>query len=288
MAKIKDYLSLVRFSHTLYAMPFAIMGFMIGFRSLPSIDMQVLSIHFLFFIICMVAGRSAAMSFNRIVDLKWDKLNQRTANREIPRGVISVQDATLFTIIAIIVFFTFAYLINSLFFFLSPIAIALVLLYSYTKRFTSLCHFVLGFCLSMAPVGGYVVVTNHIHLIAFTLSMLVLFWVAGFDIIYSLQDEEFDRSNNLFSIPAWLGRKKAIILSRVLHTISILLLPAIGLEFHFSKIYWIGAIIFAVILYYQQNLVRDDDISKVDIQYMTLNGVASILYATLSIIALFW
>lgn len=248
MSTVKNYLSLIRFSHTIFAMPFAMIGFYLGVfgwsRDIivpgwhtrlrwtlprPVIDEAVYPdngreflIRFLLVIGCMVFARSAAMAFNRWLDVEFDAKNPRTAIREIPRGIISKSSALRFVIFNCIAFIVCTWFINPLCFALSFVALAVVLGYSYTKRFTPLCHLVLGVGLSLAPIGAYLAVTGRFALLPLLFSFSVIFWVSGFDIIYALQDEEFDRSNQLYSMPSWLGKTRALRVSEFLHLLSTL------------------------------------------------------------------
>ena len=293
MSKFNNYLSLIKFSHTIFAMPFALLGFVIGVFQLNNnnqngwtVIQSYLSENysvFIFVILCMVFARSAAMAFNRYLDREFDAKNPRTAIREIPSGIISASSALRFTLMNIILFAASAYMINTTCFLLSPIAIIVILGYSYTKRFTSLCHLVLGLGLSLAPAGAFIAVTETMIPSVFFLSVAVMGWVAGFDIIYSLQDDQFDASQGLFSIPSRLGRNKALLVSRVLHVATALLIVAAGLQFNFHLIYFIGAILFIGLLVFQQSLVKANDLSRVDIAFMTANGIASIVFSIFAI-----
>ncbi len=277
----KNYLSLVKFSHTIFAMPFALVGLFLAFRTNSSSFSWQL---FILVILCMVFARTAAMSFNRLVDRYIDIKNPRTAQREIPKGIISAKSAILFTIINSILFIVTTYFINSLVFYLSPIALAVVLLYSFTKRWTILCHLVLGLGLSLAPIGAYLAVTGKFDIIPILYSLIVLFWVGGFDIIYSLQDEEFDKQESLKSIPAALGKKYALWVARVFHIISALIVIYVGYKIQASNWYWTGAIIFIALLVYQHSIVSPKDIRRVNIAFMTTNGIASIIFAIFNIL----
>ena len=293
MSKVKNYLSLIKFSHTIFAMPFALIGFFMGvFTIMKSGDTSTITgvdvvieytkthrLIFIYIIACMVFARSAAMAFNRYLDREFDAKNPRTAIREIPSGIISPSSALRFTILNSILFVGFAYMINITCFLLSPIALIIILGYSYTKRFTALCHVVLGLGLSLAPAGAFIAVTESIDPSVVLLSLAVIGWVSGFDIIYSLQDDAFDASQGLWSIPSALGRKKALLLSRILHFITAILIYTAGFQFGFGILYTIGAILFTGLLVYQHNLVRSDDLSKVNIAFMTANGIASIAFA---------
>ncbi|HDP75304.1 MAG TPA: 4-hydroxybenzoate octaprenyltransferase [Bacteroidales bacterium] len=281
--KVKNYLSLVKFSHTIFAMPFALIGYFFAYYKRP-----LNHDWWLFFkvILCMVFARNAAMSFNRLVDRHFDRLNPRTSGREIPRGVISPESVLAFTIINAILFILTTYFINPLVLFLSPIALGVVLFYSYTKRFTMFSHLVLGLGLSLAPIGAYLSVTGQFRLVPILYSLVVLFWVAGFDIIYALQDEEFDRNFKLHSIPAALGTRWALAIALALHFISALIIVTIGLLAGFNFYYWIGAFLFEALMIYQHHLVRHTDISKVNMAFATTNGLASVVFAIFNIISI--
>jgi 4-hydroxybenzoate polyprenyltransferase len=275
-ATIINYLSLVKFSHTLFALPFALIGFFLASTlTEESISWKLLGL----VILCMVFARSAAMAFNRYADKEIDKLNPRTAVREIPKGIVSENAALAFVIINCILFITTTYFINPVCFYLSPVALAIVLGYSYTKRFTSLCHLVLGLGLSLAPIGAYLAVTGEFHIIPIYFSLAVLFWVSGFDIIYALQDENFDKQKNLKSIPAALGKRKALLLSSVLHFFSALFIVIAGLQSEFNLLYWTGAAIFIGLLIYQHTLIKPNDLRRVNLAFFTLNGIASLVFA---------
>src|SRR5450432_748254 len=242
MSKVKNYLSLIKFSHTIFAMPFALIGFSLGlgyvdtttiyplkslnktgwlnYGTLKDPDIKLIGLKFILVILCMVFARSAAMAFNRYLDRQFDAKNLRTAVREIPAGVISPKNALLFTLVSCALFITTCFFINRLCFYLSPVALAVVLGYSCTKRFTPLCHLILGLGLSLAPIGAYLAVTGGFHWLPILFSLTVLFWVSGFDIIYALQDEEFDKSQKQYSIPGWLGKAKALRVSEFLHLVS--------------------------------------------------------------------
>jgi 4-hydroxybenzoate polyprenyltransferase len=309
MTKVKSYLSLIKFAHTIFAMPFALIGFFLAthgyisawltmqFRDyLPSSwedhykneKITPLWIIFLLVILCMVFARSAAMAFNRYLDRRWDALNPRTAIREIPKGIITPKNALLFTIVNCILFITTTWFINRICFFLSPVALAVVLGYSYTKRFTPLCHLILGVGLSLAPIGAYLAVTGVFHLLPILFSFAVLFWVSGFDIIYALQDVEFDQSQKLYSIPAWLGKKKALHVSEILHLLSAASVFAAGRLGHFGVLYWIGVLVFIGCLVYQHSIVKPNDLRRVNIAFMTMNGIASVVFAVFVIADLFF
>lgn len=280
MPKVKNYLSLVKFSHTIFAFPFAMIGF---FMAVTTTHAQINLILFLLVALCMVSARNAAMGFNRYIDRKFDQKNERTQQREIPAGVVSPTAAFLFVIINVLIFITATYFINPLCFYLSPIALLVILGYSYTKRFTFLCHFILGVGLSLAPIGAFIALTGEFKLLPILVSVLVLFWVSGFDIIYALQDTDFDAQQKLHSIPQAMGVKNAIILSTLIHAVCVVLLGVIGWYGSLGILYWIGALIFTGLLIYQHTLVKPNDLSKINLAFGTTNGIASILFASLMI-----
>ena len=300
MTKVRSYLSLIKFSHTIFAMPFALIGFVLAItRPMQYFDSKEISSWSVYYdssflikklslvILCMVFARSGAMAFNRYLDRKWDALNPRTAIREIPKGIITPKNALLFTIVNCVLFITTTWFINRICFYLSPVALAVVLGYSYTKRFTPLCHLILGLGLSLAPIGAYLAVTGVFDWLPVLFSFAVLFWVSGFDIIYALQDVEFDRSQNLYSIPAWLGNEKALHVSEILHLLSATCVVFAGRFGHFRVLYWIGVLIFIGCLIYQHSIVKPNDLRRVNIAFMTTNGIASVVFAIFVIADLF-
>lgn len=267
---MKNYLSLIKFSHTIFAMPFACIGFFLATTN-TSTSSAINWWLFLKVVLCMVFARSAAMAFNRYADRDIDEKNPRTAQREIPAGAISPENALYFVIVNCILFVLTTYLINPLCFYLSPIALAVVLGYSYTKRFTALCHFVLGIGLALAPIGAYIAVTgvfDNNSITAIIYSFVVLFWVSGFDIIYALQDEDFDKSLGLNSIPATLGKERALMLSNLLHIISAGLVIWATLRSDVGLYSWIGTVVFISLLIYQHFLVKPNDLSKVNLAFL--------------------
>lgn len=284
-AGIKDYLSLVKFSHTVFALPFALSGF---FYAAIADDYGFSWILFAEVLLCMVFARSAAMAFNRYLDSDIDTANPRTAQvREIPRGVIGRNQALVFVIVNSVLFVATTFLINTTVFLLSPIALAVILGYSYTKRFTALCHIVLGLGLSLSPIGSYLAVSGQFDLVPLLLSFAVLFWVSGFDIIYSMQDREFDREMGLFSIPVALGGKRALILSNLLHLASAICIIGVGMYGNFGWFYFAGSAIFLALLFYQHTLVSPTDLSRINLAFFTTNGVASVIFGIFVIIDLF-
>ena len=271
---MKKYLSLIKFSHTIFAMPFAFIGF---FLATKSYEFEWITLVYVIF--CMVFARSAAMAFNRYIDREIDTANPRTAKaREIPNGSIKANSALLFVVINSLLFIATTYLINPLCLALSPIALLVILGYSYTKRFTSLCHLILGLGLALAPIGAYLAVSGEFNIIPLFFSAAVLFWVSGFDIIYSLQDEEFDKTHELHSIPVLLGKKNALMLSNILHLLTFSALSIAGSLGGFSLYYWIGFWSFSALLVYQHTLVKHNDLSKVNLAFFTTNGIASLIF----------
>lgn len=275
---MKKYFSLVLFAHSIFALPFAMIGFFLG---VTTTDNPFLWQKLILVLLCMVFARNAAMAFNRYLDRNIDAKNPRTQMRDIPAGKVSANEALLFVIGNCVLFVIATFFINQLCFFLSPIALFVVLFYSYTKRFTSLCHFVLGLGLSLAPIGAYIAVTGHFAIVPILYSLAVLFWVSGFDIIYALQDEDFDREEKLFSIPSALGIKNALNVSILLHVLSAacVILPIFLLPNNFSWAYYIGVVFFCSALIYQHILVKPTDISKVNRAFATTNGIASVIFA---------
>ena len=285
---IKNYLSLVKFSHTIFALPFAMIGFFLGRYSLTTPQsVNELMLKFVLVLICMVTARSAAMAFNRWLDAKYDALNPRTAIREIPAGIITSKNALLFTIGAAILFIVTCFFINPLCMALSPVALFVILFYSYTKRFTALCHLVLGVGLSLAPIGAYIAVTGHFDLLPVLFSFTVLFWVSGFDIIYALQDEAFDKEHQLHSIPAAVGKANALRVSELLHLLAAACVVFAGIHGHFSWAYWLGVAVFIGMLIYQHSIVKPTDLRKVNLAFMTANGIASVVFAVFVLLDIF-
>lgn len=274
---MKKYFSLVLFAHTIFAMPFAFIGF---FLAISSTEQEFNWLKLLLMVLCMIFARNAAMAYNRYLDRDIDAQNPRTAVRDIPSGKISSNEALIFTIINSLFFIISTLFINKICFYLSPVALAVVLGYSYTKRFTPLCHLVLGLGLALAPIGAYLVVAGEFAMLPIYFSLAVLCWVSGFDIIYALQDEEFDRKNNLNSIPAWLGKKRALSVSSILHVFAVVF---VAIPYFISDLSWFylaGVLFFAILLIYQHTLVKPKDLSKVDRAFFTTNGIASVVFAS--------
>jgi len=277
---MKKYLSLVKFSHTIFAMPFALTGYFLGFAETREFDWLILVL----VVLCMVFARNAAMGFNRWSDRDIDAENNRTKVREIPAGVIKPQHALIFVIINCVLFIATTWFINPLCFFLSPVALLVVLGYSLTKRFTALCHLVLGLGLALAPVGAYIAVTGHFNTAPILLGVAVLTWVSGFDIIYALQDEEFDKHNDLHSIPAFLGKNRALLVSSFLHVLTASAIATFIYLIGGQYLAWAAAGLFICLLIYQHLLVKPNDLSRVNLAFFTTNGIASLVFGSLVIV----
>lgn len=286
---VKDYFKLVTFSHTIFAMPFAFLGYFLAV-SQPDISFKWQTL--VLVVLCMVFARNAAMAFNRYLDRDIDGKNPRTAVREIPAGKITEKSALGFVILNCAAFVISTFFINKLCFYLSPIALLIILGYSATKRFTFLCHFVLGLGLSLAPLGAYLAAGGGFDAVPVLYSVAVLLWVSGFDIIYALQDESFDKSLNLNSVPVKLGRENSLKLSSVLHLICGLVI--LGASYLLGEVYldfgwmrWLAAVFFIGMLIYQHTLVSPTDLTKIDRAFFTTNGVASVIFSLLMIVDLY-
>jgi 4-hydroxybenzoate polyprenyltransferase len=275
--RLADYSNLVKLPHTVFAMPFALVGATLASYGYPITVRDVALI-----LAAFTAARFAAMGFNRIVDRRIDARNPRTRMREIPTGKLSVRQAALSVTVASVVFIVCAALLNPLCLELAPLALAWVFFYSYTKRFTRWAHLVLGLALGIAPVGAYLAVSgewSHPAGALLALAGAVLCWVAGFDILYSLQDIEFDRGEGLHSIPAALGPRGALAVSRVLHGLSVALFASVGLMVPaLGTLYFFGVAMIAVMLVYEQSLVRSDDFSRIDAAFFNVNGAISVVF----------
>lgn len=273
---MRKYFSLVLFAHSIFAMPFAFIGFFLGITTTDNtFQWQKLVL----VLLCMIFARNAAMAFNRYLDRNIDAKNPRTQMRDIPAGKISANEALIFVIANCLLFMVATFFINKLCFYLAPIALFVVLFYSFTKRFTAFCHLVLGLGLSLAPIGAYIAVTGKFDIVPLLYSFAVLFWVSGFDIIYALQDEDFDRNEKLHSIPAALGIKNALNLSVALHVLSAVCVIAPIFLTNLSWVYYIGVAFFCIMLIYQHLLVKPNDISKVNKAFATTNGMASVVFS---------
>jgi 4-hydroxybenzoate polyprenyltransferase len=277
----KHYFSLVKFAHTIFAMPFALIGFSWAWHE-SSVETFPLTV-FVLVVLCMIFARNAAMGFNRYIDREYDKKNQRTAGREIPAGIVTPTGALVFVVVNSALFCLTTALINRLAFCLSFVALSIILGYSYTKRFTSLCHFVLGAGLAIAPTGAYIAMTGTFAWFPVLLSMLVLFWVGGFDILYALPDYGFDKEHQLHSIPVAIGRQNAVLLSLSAHVVSIFIALLIGILFERGLFYWTGCVMFTGLLIYQHLIVSPTKLRPITAAFGLMNGITSVCYAAFTI-----
>lgn len=268
--KITILLEMIQFKLTIFALPFAFTGAFLASRGIPDIDV------FFWIILAMVGARTCAMGFNRIVDRKFDKENPRTAARAIPAGEVRVWEAWGMVVIAGGLFFFSCYNLNSLTLLLSPVALSLTLFYSVTKRFTPLCHLVLGVALAFAPLGGWVAVQGSLVGYPFVLSLGVLFWVAGFDTIYGCLDADFDRQIGLHSLPSRLGKKKAFRLAGFFHILAFVFFTLTGVYSNLNMFYYIGIALASGALLYQHMLVRPEDLSRIHASFFSMNGFISV------------
>jgi 4-hydroxybenzoate polyprenyltransferase len=271
LQKLRITLEMIKFEHTLFALPFAFIGALLARKGIPTAWQAA------WIIAAMVGGRSAAMTFNRIADFQYDKLNPRTSGRALPRGTLSMQFAVAFTIAMSALFVFSAWQLNWLCFYLSFPTLAILLLYSYTKRFTSLSHIVLGFAVGCAPLAAWLAIRGEFAWPPILLSAAVMFWVAGFDLIYALQDVDFDRKTKLFSLPSKVGIASALRVSMLFHALTVLLLTGTATLANLGWIAYIGIAIVAGILYWEHRLVTPHDLSRVNVAFFNLNGYISIL-----------
>jgi 4-hydroxybenzoate polyprenyltransferase len=273
--KVKIFLEMIKFEHTLFALPFAYMGAILG--GLVSLDRLPMWSEVGWITLAMVGARTAAMSLNRLIDWRIDAKNPRTVSRALPAGLLSVAETLAFIIVSFVMLFWAAFALNELTVLCLPIAVFLLVLYSYTKRFTWLCHYVLGFSIGLAPLGGWIAVTGEFHPVAILLYITVALWIAGFDIIYACQDAEFDAAEGLFSIPSRFGIAQALWISRISHTFSAIGLLLLYALTDLSVLYGIGALVAVAILFWEHRLVRADDLGKVNMAFFTMNGILSIV-----------
>lgn len=269
--KIQEYFELIKFEHTIFALPFALSGMLLALpAAFPPLKTIILVI------LAMVSGRTGAMALNRLIDADIDKKNPRTSQRAIPAGRIKKLSALIlaclsFTVLALATFHLPAICLKFL-----PLAIFVLVLYPYTKRFTSLSHLVLGCALGISASGGWIAASAEISLPVVLWGLSVIFWVAGFDIIYAIQDIDFDRENNLFSIPAWLGISNSLLISKTFHVVTVLTLATLGFIYPVNNFYWAGIIFVLGMLFYEHSLLKEDDFSKVNIAFFNINGYVSI------------
>ncbi len=271
MKSLLVVLESIKFEHTVFALPFAFLGAFLAARGSPGWTTS------LWIMAAMVGARSAAMAFNRLVDREDDRLNPRTRDRALPQGLLSTRFVALFILASSVLFLISAWMLNDLAFRLSPLALAIILAYSYTKRFTAFSHLLLGLSLAIAPVGGWVAVRGELSLAPFYVAAAVLFWVGGFDIIYACQDYEFDRKLGRYSLPGKWGIKTALRLSAVSHVVMMACLMAAFLYFQLSLFSWLGLALVAVGLIYEHTLVRPDDLSRLNAAFFNLNGIISMV-----------
>lgn len=280
---LKAFLKMIKVEHSIFALPMAFLGMIWG--SLATSKQLFPGWQpFLWIVVAMVSCRSAAMAFNRIVDRGIDALNPRTASRELPSGAIKFNDAFNFFLISCGIFVVAAWQLNPVALALSPVALGITLIYSFTKRVTAYCHLILGLSLAIAPAAAYIGVAGHVHVEVLPIVAAVMLWTAGFDIIYALQDEEFDRANNLHSFPKWLGKASALGVSRLFHLATIGLLILGGLLHGSGPAYYVGVIIAGILLTFEQSLVAPDDLSKVNLAFFTLNGYVSVSFFVFALI----
>jgi 4-hydroxybenzoate polyprenyltransferase len=269
--KIKLLLDLVKFEHTIFALPFAYMGLLLGARGVPSF-------YYWFWVtMAMIGARTAAMGFNRIIDRKIDALNPRTMNRHLPKGLISVQAVWGMVILSLLLLEYSAWKLNWFCVILSPLVVFLLWFYSYTKRFTWMSHFVLGLVEAAAPIGGWIAVTGKLALAPIYIGISVVFWLAGFDIIYSCQDYEFDQKEGLFSIPARFGIEKALFISSLLHILTFIFMVLAGITMQVGIWYWLGIAANVLLLVYEHSIIKPKDLSRLNMAFFNVNGYISMV-----------
>ncbi|WP_339062714.1 UbiA-like polyprenyltransferase [Tepidibacillus marianensis] len=273
--KIRVILEMIKFEHTLFALPFAYVGMILG--SMEQVNHLPTWSQFFWVTLAMIGARSAAMSLNRLIDRTIDKMNPRTENRAIPSGKIGMKEVIIFVIASFLVLFIAAWNLSDLAFKLLPIAVLFLVLYSYTKRFTWSCHFILGISIGLAPLGAWVAVTNQISYPALILFISVSLWTAGFDIVYATQDMEFDKEKGLHSIPSRFGLKASLIIARTIHGITILGLLYLFFITHLGWWYLVGVIVANFILHYEHSIISANDMSRLDTAFFTMNGVLSVV-----------
>ena len=271
---VRVFLEMIKFEHSIFALPFAMIGMMWGSKSIQGSGWPGWSV-FIWIVIAMVSCRSAAMAFNRIADRDIDAKNPRTKIRAIPAGLLSLRQVNLFFFLSCVIFFVAAAMLNQLALILSPVALGITLFYSITKRFTPLCHFILGLSLGIAPAAAWIATTGQLGVPAMFLTLAMICWTAGFDIIYALQDEEFDRAEGLRSIPETFGKSKALWISRFSHVAAVIFLSFATWTMAAGIFSWLGVALGAGLLIYEQSLVKPTDLSRVNVAFFTLNGFVS-------------
>lgn len=275
LTKTKTFMRMIKVEHTVFALPFAFLAMLLG--SLTVSGQFPTLWQWLWVTVAMVGARSAAMSLNRVIDANIDKHNPRTAQREIPAGLLSKTDVWIFIVVSFALLFLAAFQLNMLSVYLLPIAVFFLVFYSYTKRFTWLCHVVLGITIGIAPLGGWVAVTGELSVTALCLFFAVMFWLAGFDTVYATQDAEYDRENGLYSIPSRFGIAKALWIARSFHVFSFIFFVTLFFVSELKWIYLIGVLLAGGIMIYQHAIVKKDDLSKVQLAFFPMNGTLSVL-----------
>ena len=283
LSPVRLYGRMIKFSHSIFALPFALSG-----AALATATHGIQPMKLVWIIIAMVSARSAAMGFNRLVDRKIDADNPRTTQRELPSGAMSAPAVTLFVLISSGLLVVAAWQINGLCLLLSPVALAVVFTYSFTKRFTWASHLVLGLALALAPLGAWIAVTGRFDLTPVILGLSVMSWTAGFDILYACQDRDFDQGAGLHSIPVRFGLVGALRLARVLHLLAVVLMIGLGITAGLQVVYFIGVIAIAAMLVYEHRLVSPQDLTKVNTAFMTMNGLVSIAFFAFTLADLLW
>ena len=278
--RIRTVLEMIKFEHSVFALPFALTGALLAARF--SSHRWPTWKQWLWIVIAMVAARSAAMTINRIADLRYDKANPRTAQRALATGALSTRFAWIFSFAAVAVFFLAAWQLNPLAFKLAPAALAILFFYSYTKRFTHWSHLFLGFALGISPAAAWIAVTGHLEIRMLILCAAVTLWVGGFDVLYACQDVDFDRRAGLFSVPGRFGIAAALLIARVMHLGVVALLAWLAASFSLPWPAWAGIAVVAALLAYEHSLVKADDLSKLDAAFFAMNGYISISFL------LFW
>jgi 4-hydroxybenzoate polyprenyltransferase len=274
-SRIRIILEMIKFEHSVFALPFALVGALLAARAAGS---SPTGRQFFWIVVAMVGARSAAMTMNRVVDVEYDRRNPRTQNRALPSGELSLEFAVGFTALASFVLVFAAWQLNPLALELSPVALALLFFYSYTKRFTSASHLVLGLCLGISPAAAWVAIRGSVDPRILILSAAVTLWVAGFDVLYACQDVDFDRKAGLYSIPQKVGVARALWIARLMHLAMVGLLAGLTLAFHLAWLAWIGLGVVTVLIAYEHSLVRPDDLSKMNAAFFTVNGYISVLF----------
>lgn len=276
--KVEAFAQLVKFEHTIFALPFAYLGAILAKKALPTLE------QFLWITIAMVGARSGAMGCNRLIDRTIDACNPRTSERHLPKGKMSVPEVLVFVSLSFLVFIYTVFRLSPYHIRYIPLIIFFLVGYSYTKRFTWLSHLILGLAIGFAPLGGWIGVTKEVELVSLLLGVIVALWIAGFDIIYATLDIEFDRSYGLFSMPLSLGLDKALKIAKLLHFLVIILLLAVYFLLELGVFFLLGVICTAILLYYEHAIISPTDLSRVDIAFFNINGVISILLLLLTIL----